>query len=135
MLPALHDSIHLLICPSAICIQKGHVSVPAVSSVVSIIEKSDRNCPERAECTSVRISLMGLLYRNYLEKSTMILNGIFNIVPLINCANYTLQLTSLIVLATVIHLSYVCILSNNILFPQPYKIHYQYQEAPYYIIH
>ena len=76
MLPALHDSIHLLICPSAICIQKGHVSVPAVSSVVSIIEKSDRNCPERAECTSVRISLMGLLYRNYLEKSTMILNGI-----------------------------------------------------------
>lgn len=55
---------------------KVHASVPAASSVVVVKEKSDRNCPECAKCTSVRISLMGLLYRNYLEKSMRFLNGI-----------------------------------------------------------
>ena len=53
-----------------------HVPVSAASSVVFVIEKSDRNCLELAECTSVRISLMDLLYRIYMEKSMEPMNGI-----------------------------------------------------------
>ena len=43
---------------------------------VIVKEKSDRNCPERAERTSVRISLMGLLYRNGWKKSSLFLSEI-----------------------------------------------------------
>jgi hypothetical protein len=58
------------------CPLKMHVPVSAVFSIVSIKEKSDRNCPERANRTSVRISLMLLLYRSHVPMSIDFLNEI-----------------------------------------------------------